>query len=90
MFPVSISATSISTFSVGFMSHVDFEKWTCHPVEFKGQGPQCDMSNQKKAMCHVTILNSHVACHLVLRRISNLRNVIVSVLGFKGHYSVNL
>ena len=25
--------------SKGFMSHVDFKKWPCHPVEFKGQGP---------------------------------------------------
>ena len=22
-----------------FMSHVDFKKWPCRPVEFKGQGP---------------------------------------------------
>ena len=22
------------------MSPVDFKKWPCHPVEFKGQGPQ--------------------------------------------------
>ena len=21
------------------MSHVDFKKWPCHPVEFKGRGP---------------------------------------------------
>ena len=21
------------------MSHVDFKKWQCRPVEFKGQGP---------------------------------------------------
>ena len=21
------------------MSHVDFKKWSCHPVEFKGQRP---------------------------------------------------
>ena len=25
--------------SIGFMSHVDFKKWLCRPVEFKGQGP---------------------------------------------------
>ena len=24
--------------SIAFMSHVDFKKWPCHPVEFKGQG----------------------------------------------------
>ena len=27
--------------SMGFMSHVDFWKWPCRPVDFKGQGPQC-------------------------------------------------
>ena len=26
--------------SIGFMSYVDFKKWLCCPVEFKGQGPQ--------------------------------------------------
>ena len=26
--------------SIGFMSHVDFKKRPCRPVEFKGQGPQ--------------------------------------------------
>ena len=25
--------------SIGFMSHVDFKKGSCRPVEFKGQGP---------------------------------------------------
>ena len=25
--------------SIGFMSHVDFKKRQCRPVEFKGQGP---------------------------------------------------
>ena len=25
--------------SIGFMSHVDFKKGPCRPVEFKGQGP---------------------------------------------------
>ena len=25
--------------SIGFMSHVDFKKWLCRHVEFKGQGP---------------------------------------------------
>ena len=25
--------------SIGFMSHVDFKKRPCHPVEFRGQGP---------------------------------------------------
>ena len=25
--------------SIGSMSHVDFKKWPCYPVEFKGQGP---------------------------------------------------
>ena len=25
--------------SKGSMSHVDFKKWPCRPVEFKGQGP---------------------------------------------------
>ena len=29
LFPMSISS----------MSHVDFKKWPCRPVEFKGQGP---------------------------------------------------
>ena len=29
----------VSPMSIGFMSHVDFKKWPCHPVEFKGQGP---------------------------------------------------
>ena len=24
--------------SLGSMSHVDFKKWPCRPVEFKGQG----------------------------------------------------
>ena len=24
--------------SLGFMSHVDFKKWQCRPVEVKGQG----------------------------------------------------
>ena len=27
-----------SPMSIGLMSYVDFEKWPCHPVEFKGQG----------------------------------------------------
>ena len=26
--------------SIGFMSHVDFKKWPCRPVNFKGQGPR--------------------------------------------------
>ena len=26
--------------SIGFMSHVDFKKWLCRPVDFKGQEPQ--------------------------------------------------
>ena len=26
--------------SIGLMSHVDFKKRQCRPVEFKGQGPQ--------------------------------------------------
>ena len=25
--------------SIGCMSHVDFKKWPCRPVDFKGQGP---------------------------------------------------
>ena len=25
--------------SVGFMSYVEFKKWSCRPVEFKSQGP---------------------------------------------------
>ena len=25
--------------SIGSMSHVEFKKWPCRPVEFKGQGP---------------------------------------------------
>ena len=25
--------------SIGFMSHVDFKKKPCRPVDFKGQGP---------------------------------------------------
>ena len=25
--------------SISSMSHVDFKKWPCRPVEFKGQGP---------------------------------------------------
>ena len=25
--------------SLGSMSHVDFKKWRCHPVDFRGQGP---------------------------------------------------
>ena len=25
--------------SIGFMSHVDFKKWPCLRVDFKGQGP---------------------------------------------------
>ena len=25
--------------SIGSMSHVDFKKWPCRPVESKGQGP---------------------------------------------------
>ena len=25
--------------SIGSMSHVDFKKWPCRPVDFKGQGP---------------------------------------------------
>ena len=25
--------------SISFMSHVDFKKWLCRPVKFKGQGP---------------------------------------------------
>ena len=24
---------------IGFMSNVNFKKWPCRPVEFKGQGP---------------------------------------------------
>ena len=31
---------NIFPMSIGFMSHVDFEKWPCRPVEFKGQGPK--------------------------------------------------
>ena len=29
----------ISPMSIGSMSHVDFKKGLCRPVEFKGQGP---------------------------------------------------
>ena len=25
--------------SIDFMSHDDFKKWSCHPVDLKGQGP---------------------------------------------------
>ena len=25
---------------IGSMSHVDFKKWPCHPVEFKVKGPK--------------------------------------------------
>ena len=25
--------------SIGSMSHVDFKKWPCHPVDFRGLGP---------------------------------------------------
>ena len=28
-----------SPVSISFMSHVDFRKWLCRPVDFKGQGP---------------------------------------------------
>ena len=31
--------TNIFPMSIGFMSHVDFKKGSCRPVEFKGQGP---------------------------------------------------
>ena len=29
----------ISLLSIGSMSHVDFKKWPCRRVEFRGQGP---------------------------------------------------
>ena len=29
--------TNIFLMPMGFMSHVNFKKWLCHPVEFKGQ-----------------------------------------------------
>ena len=31
--------------SIGLMSHVDFKKRQCRPVEFKGQEPFSDMFN---------------------------------------------
>ena len=29
---------------VSSMSHVDFKKWLCHHVDFKGQGPLSDVN----------------------------------------------
>ena len=43
----SCHVTNIFSMSIGFMSHVDFEKWPCHPVEFKGQGPLEDDNGVK-------------------------------------------
>ena len=31
--------SNIFPMSICFMSHVDFKKWPCRRVEFKGQGP---------------------------------------------------
>ena len=31
--------TNIIPMSIGSMSHVDFKKKSCHPVDFKGKGP---------------------------------------------------
>ena len=37
--------------SIGFMSHVDFKKRACRPVDFKGQGPQHCHSTGVLAAC---------------------------------------
>ena len=34
--------------SIGFMSHVDFKKRQCRPVEFKGQGPFGSYKNRQR------------------------------------------
>ena len=41
--------TNIFPMSMGSMSHVDFKKWPCRPVEFKGQGPQSSLSRPPRA-----------------------------------------
>ena len=45
MSPVEFKQKSMSCqiffLSLNSMSHVDFKKLPCHPVEFKGQAPLC-------------------------------------------------
>ena len=36
-----------SLLSIGPMSHVDFKKWQCRCVEFRGQGPQPGVTMEK-------------------------------------------
>ena len=36
--------------SIGFMSHVDFKKWPCRRVEFKGQGPQMLLAGESSSL----------------------------------------
>ena len=38
--------------SIGFMSHVDFKKRPCRPVEFKGQGPPF----RRQLYIHITVV----------------------------------
>ena len=38
--------------SIGFMSHVDFKKWPCHPFEFNGQGPHVDSLVLYRRLCN--------------------------------------
>ena len=33
----NVMSLIVVSISIGSMSHVDFKKWPCHPVEFKGQ-----------------------------------------------------
>ena len=33
----NVMSLIVLSMSIGSMSHVDFKKWPCHPVEFKGQ-----------------------------------------------------
>ena len=37
--------------SIGFMSHVNFKKWLCRLIDFKGQGPLVWVSEHFQHIC---------------------------------------
>ena len=54
--------------SIGFMSHVDFKKRQCRPVEFRGQGPLSTYLEADLSWCPaVHTPNMDVVGHVILR-----------------------
>ena len=43
MLSCCISNLRNGLYHVDNISHIDFEKWSCRPIECKGQGPSCGL-----------------------------------------------